>query len=165
MGDIQQIGNFNSLLNYTIDHFTPSGSLCYFKENGINLGWYIQNLIDESDDEFDNPLSEENWMLQTNWKFIKYVIHYKHLMTPKQLKKKPIESIIKIDHEELDTEEVESNKDEEESTTSTEISEENSKSYTSTEATEDSKPIETSQVHIVLNKTTHDEVIHLETNL
>ena len=31
----------------------------------FNLRWYIQHLIDESDDEFQNPLSEENWMLQT----------------------------------------------------------------------------------------------------
>ena len=63
-------------------------------------------------------------MLQTDWKFIKYVIHNKHSMTPSQLKKKPIEPIVKIEHEKLDTEEGESNKEEEESTTST-LSEEN----------------------------------------
>ena len=64
-------------------------------------------------------------MVQTNWKFIKYAIHSKHSMTPKQLKKKPIEQIIKIEHEKLDTEERESSQDEEESTTSTESSEQN----------------------------------------
>ena len=94
----------------------------------VNLRWYIQHLIDQSesdddDDEIENPLSEENWMLQNNWKFIIYVIHIKHSMTPKQLKKKPIKQSIKIGHERLDTDEGESNKDEEESTT---LSEENS---------------------------------------
>ena len=60
-------------MNYTIDDFTPSGNLCYFKENGeilhqtplqelFNLRWYIQHLIDENDDECNNPLNEENWM-------------------------------------------------------------------------------------------------------
>ena len=129
-----------------------------------NLRQCIQHLIDESqsddddDDEFDNPLSEENLMLQTNWKFIKYVIHNKHSTTPKQLKKKAIEQIIKVKpHEKLDTDEGESAKDEEESTTSTELSEENSMSDAPTEATEESKPIETSQVHTVFSKSTCDE--------
>ena len=44
-------------------------------------------------------------MLQANWKFINYVIHNEHSMTPKQLKKKPIKQIIKIEHGKLDTEE------------------------------------------------------------
>ena len=44
-------------------------------------------------------------------------------MTPKQMKKKPIKQIIKIEHEKLNTKEGESTKDEKESTTSTEISE------------------------------------------
>ena len=85
----------------------------------FNLRWYIQHLLDESqsddddDDEFDNPLSEDNWMLQTNWKFIKYVIHNKHSMTPRQLKKNPIEPIIKVKpHQTFDTDEGESIKDE-----------------------------------------------------
>ena len=34
----------------------------------FNLRWYIQHLADESEDENQNPLSEENWMLQANWK-------------------------------------------------------------------------------------------------
>ena len=52
--------------------------------------------MDENEDENENPLSRENWMKQTNWKFIKYVIHHKHSMTPEQIKRKPFEQIIKI---------------------------------------------------------------------
>ena len=45
--------------NHVILHQTPLQEL-------FNLRWYIQHLIDESqsdddDDEFDNPLSEDNW--------------------------------------------------------------------------------------------------------
>ena len=96
-------------------------------------------------------------MLQTNWKFIEYVIHNKHSMTPKQLKKTPIEPIIKIKpHQPLGIDEGESTKDEEESTTSAQLSE-YSTSGTPTEATDESKPIEIPQVHTVINKSTHDE--------
>ena len=42
--------------------------------------------MDENEDENENPINHENWMKQTNWKFIKYVIHRKHSMTPEQLK-------------------------------------------------------------------------------
>ena len=38
----------------------------------FNLRCYIQHLMDESEDETQNPFSEENWMKQNNWKFIKY---------------------------------------------------------------------------------------------
>ena len=74
-----------------------------------------------------------------------------------------MEQIIKIEHEKLDTEEGESNKDEEESSTSTkeskstEISVENSTSAIPTETTEDSKLSEIPQVTNVLNKSTHDK--------
>ena len=123
-----KLENFNSLLNYTIDDFTPSGNLCYINENGeilhqtplkelFNLRWFIQHLIDESNDENENPLSQQNWMKQTDWKFIKNVIHHKHSMTPEQLKRKPFEEIIKVGHGILDKEERESNTDEQESTT------------------------------------------------
>ena len=42
-----------------------------------NLYRYMQNLILESkfnydDDEFDNPLDEDNWLLQTRGNFMKY---------------------------------------------------------------------------------------------
>ena len=96
-------------------------------------------------------------MLQTNWTFLKYVIQNKHSMTPEQLKKKPLKQIIKIAHEELDTEEGESNKDEEESTTSTEMLEENTASDTPTEDIEESKSSETHQLPNILNESTHDE--------
>ena len=79
-------------------------------------------------------------------------------MTPEQLKKKPLIPIIKIEqHEKLDTEEGESNKDEREFTTSTDISEHDSPSDTITDDTEGSKSTEIKQVHNVLNKMTPDE--------
>ena len=55
----------------------------------------------ESEDEAQNPLSEENWMKQNNCKFIKYVIHHRHPITPEQLKQKPFEEIFKNQHEKL----------------------------------------------------------------
>ena len=116
------------MLNYTIDNFAPSGNLCYINENGeilhqtplkelFSLRWFIQHLIDESNDENENPLSQQNWMKQADWKFIKNVIHHKHSMTPEQLKRKLFEEIIKVGHGKLDKEERESNTDEQESTT------------------------------------------------
>ena len=105
-----KLENFNSILNYTIDDFTPAGN--YMNEHGeilhqtpfkelFNLRWYIQHLMDQSEDEAENPLSEQNWMKQTNWNFIKYVIHHQHSMTPEQLKQKPFEEIFKKQHEKL----------------------------------------------------------------
>ena len=78
-----KLENFNSILNYPIYDFTPSGNLCYRNEHGdilpytpmkkiFNLRWYIQHLMDESEDEDQNPLIEENWMKQNNCKFIMY---------------------------------------------------------------------------------------------
>ena len=57
--------------------------------------------MDQSQDETQNPLSEENWMKQNHWKFIKYVIHHRHPMTPEQHKQKPFEEIFKNQHEKL----------------------------------------------------------------
>ena len=82
----------------------------------------------ENEDEAENPLSEENWVKQTNWKFTKYVIHHRHFMTPEQLKQKPFEKLFKKQHKKLDAEEGESNEQEEESTTSSEKSEQESES-------------------------------------
>ena len=124
-----KLENFNSILNYTMDDFTPSGNLCYMNEHGdilpytpmkkiFNLRWYIQHLIDENKDEAQNALSEENWMKQNNCKFVKYVIHHRHPMTPEQLKQKPFEEIFKNQHEKVDTEKGESIEEEEEFTTS-----------------------------------------------
>ena len=53
-----KLEDFNSLLKYTDDDFTPIGNLCYINENGQmlptttlqefdSLGQYIQHLIDE----------------------------------------------------------------------------------------------------------------------
>ena len=160
--------NFNSILNYTIADFTPSGNLCYFNEHGevlhqtllhelFNLRWYIQHLMDKSADESGNPLSHTNWMKQTNWKFIKYLIHHKHSMTPQQLKQKPLKEIFKNGHEKLDIQEVESNQDEEETTTSSEMSERVPESDTTGDDTDDSETTQTLQIHNVSNTTMHDE--------
>ena len=130
-----KLKNFNSILNYTIGDFTPTGKLCYMNGHGdilpykpmkkiFNLNWYIQYLIDESEDEDQNPLSEENWMKQKNCKFMKYVIHHRHPMTPEQLKQKPFKEIFKNQHKKVDTDEGESTKVEEEYTTSEELTEE-----------------------------------------
>ena len=129
-----KLENFNSILNYPIDDFTPSGNLCYMNEHGdilpytpmkkiFYLRWYIQHLMDENEDEAQNPLSEENWMNQNNCKFMKYVIHHRHPMTPEQLKQKPFEDIFKNQHEILDTDEWESIEGEERFTTSEELTE------------------------------------------
>ena len=129
-----KLENFNSILNYPIDDFTPSGNLCYMNEHGdilpytpmkkiFYLRWYIQHLMDENEDEAQNPLSEENWMNQNNCKFMKYVIHHRHPMTPEQLKQKLFEEIFKNQHEILDTDEWESIEGEERFTTSEELTE------------------------------------------
>ena len=76
-----KLEDFNSLLNYTDEYFTPhgGGNLSYYKENGDsvvkmmsttplqmleNLRCYIQHLTNESgylydDDESNYPLSED----------------------------------------------------------------------------------------------------------
>ena len=59
--------------------------------------------MDESEDEAQNPLSEENWMKQNNCKFIKYVIHHRHPMTPEQLTQKPFEGILTEFHPSLNS--------------------------------------------------------------
>ena len=98
--------DFNSLLKYTVDDFTPTGNLCYINENGemlatrtlkefYNLRWYIQHLIDENeyqydDDEWTNPLSESYWIYHTNKHFMKYVSFILQEMTPEQVKQNPI---------------------------------------------------------------------------
>ena len=163
-----KLENFNSILNYTIDDLTPSGNLCYMDQHGdilhqtplkefFNLNWYIQHLMDKSEHENENPLNHENWMKQPNWKFMKYVIHHKHSMTPEQLKQKPFKESFKIQHEKLDTEEGESNEEENESTTSSEKSEQDSESDTSNEDEKETNTTETLQVHHGMNETTHDE--------
>ena len=166
-----KLENFNSIFNYPIDDFTPSGNLSYMNQHGdilhhtplrevFNLRCYIQHLMDQSEDETQHPLSEENWMKQNNWKFIKYLIHHRHPMTPEQHKQKPFEEIFENQHEKLIQE---SNEEEDKSTASSERSEQDSESGTTTEDEEESNTTKTHQVHSVLNEATHDEQNVLET--
>ena len=163
-----KLEHFNSVLNYSIDDFTPSGNLIYMNQHGevlhhtpfqevFNLRCYIQHLMDESEDETQNPLSHENWMKKNNWKFIKYVIHHRHPMTPEQLKQKPLESNFKNQHEKVDAEKGESIEEEEKSTTSSDKSKQDFKSDITTDNEEEINTTETHQVLNVLNETIHDE--------
>ena len=148
---LNKLEDFNSLLEYTDDDFTPTGKFCYINENGeklhrklmkefFNLRWYIQHLVDEyeyhyGDNEWTNPLHESNWTYRTIKQFMKYVNSTLKEMTPEQMKMKPIKPIIKVNtDEELDTEEGESNSDQQESTISIDEEEEFT---TSEELTED----------------------------
>ena len=126
--------------------------------------------MDESEDEVQNPLSEENWMKQNNCKFIKYVIHNRHPMTPEQLKQKLFEEIFKNQHEKDDTDEGESTKVQEELTTSEELTEkystfsdmskQDSESDINVDDTQDkqnSPTPEILQIHNTYNTTMHDK--------
>ena len=130
-----KLEDFNSMLEYTDDDFTPTGKLCYMNQNGeklyrklmkefYNLRWYIQHLVDlheyqYGDNEWTNPLHESSWTYITNKHFMKYVNFTLKEMTPEQIKINPIKPIIKVrTNDELDTEEGESNTHEQESTIS-----------------------------------------------
>ena len=126
--------------------------------------------MDENEDEAQNPLSEENWMKQNNCKFIKYVIHNRHPMTPEQLKQKPFEEIFKNQHEKVDIEEGESNTDEQESaisikeedeySTFSDMSKQDSESDINVDDTqhpENPHTPETLQIHNTYNTTMHDK--------
>ena len=119
--------------------------------------------MDQTEDEDGNPQNYENWMKQNNWKFIKFLIHHKHFMTPEQLKQKLFEEIFKNQREKVDTEEGESNEEEEKSTTSSDKSEQNSESDITTEDEEEPNTTETHQGHIVLNEIPHDQENSSET--
>ena len=133
--------------------------------------------MEGSEDEAQNPLSEGNWMKHNNCKFIKYVIHHRHPMTPEQLKQKAFEEIFKNQHEKVDTDEGESTKVQEEFTTSEDLTEEystfsdmskqDSESDTNVDDTQDqqnSHTPETLQIHNIWNTTMHDKdyLIHDE---
>ena len=133
--------------------------------------------MDESEDEDQNLLSEENWMKQNNCKFMKYVIHHRHPMTPEQLKQKLFEEIFKDQHEEVDTDEEESTKVQEEFTTSEELTEEystfsdmskqDSESDINIDDSQDEEnlhTLETLQIQNMYNTTMHDkdDLIHDE---
>ena len=81
-----------------------------------NLRWYIQHLTDESEyDDLNNPLHEDNWMLQTNRKVMKYLIYNLYYMNHKHVNKNHIRPMIKvIPHQKHHIDEGESTKDEEE---------------------------------------------------
>ena len=85
------------LLIYDLNDFIPSGTLFHYKESEetkmkpttplkelYNLYRYIQHLILELEydyGEFDNPLDEENWLLQTKGKYMKFVIYHSSTAT------------------------------------------------------------------------------------
>ena len=123
--------------------------------------------MDESESEAQNPLSEENWMKENNKKFIKYVIHHRHPMTPDQLKQKTFEEIFKNQHENIDTDEGESIDEEEKSTTSSDMSKQDSESdinIDDTQGKQNSHTPETLQIHSMYDTTMHDkdDLIHDE---
>ena len=178
-----KLEDFNSLLKYTDDDFTPTGKLCYINENAeklhrklmkefYNLRWYIQLLVDENeyqygDNEWTNPLSESNWTYRTNKHFMKYVNFTLQQMTPEQLKQNPITV---HPNQKLDTEEGESNiyeqessisnKEEEEYSTFSDMSKQNSESDINIDDTQDqenSQTPETLQIHNMYNTTMHDK--------
>ena len=185
---LNKLEDFNSLLKYTDDDFTPTGKFCYINENGeklyrklmrefFNLRWFIQHLIDENeyqydDNEWTNPLSESNWIYQTNQTFMKYVNFFLKEMTPKQLKHN---TITVHPNQKLDSEEGESitneqestvsNKDEEEYSTFSDMSKQDSESDINVDDTqhpENQHTPETLQIHNVYNTTMHDkdDLIH-----
>ena len=182
-----KLEDFNSLLEYTDDDFTPTGKLCYINENGeklyrklmkefYNLRWYIQHLVDlheyqYGDNQWTNPLHESSWTYITNKQFMKYVNFTLKEMTPEQMKIKPIKPIIKVNtNEELDTEEGESNTHEQESTISnndedeystfSDMSKQDSESDVHVDETQhqqNSHTPEMLQIHNTYNTTMHDK--------
>ena len=182
-----KLEDFNSLLKYTDDDFTPTGKLCCINENGeklhkkllnefYNLRWYIQHLVDEyeyqyDDNEWTNPLHGSNWTYRTNKQFMKYVNFMLKEVTPEQMKMNPIKPIIKVKtNEALDTEEGESNtneqkstisnKEEEEYSTFSDMSKQDSESDIYVDDTQDEQnphTPETLQIHNVYNTTMHDK--------
>ena len=187
-----KLEDFNSLLKYTDEDLIPHGvgNLSFCKENLdsvvkmmsptplqelTNLRWYIQHLIHVSgylydDDESNYPLSEDNWMLQTHGKFMKYVFYTLHRMTPEQMKMNPIKPIIKVKtNEELDTDKGESTKVQDEFTTSEEeeeystfsdMSKQDSESDINIDDNQDEQNThtpETLKIHNTYNTTMHDK--------
>ena len=86
----------------SFDDFTPGGTLCHNKETAeaeetklmpstplkelYSLYRYIQHLIldsefDYDDDEFDNPLDEGSWLLQTRENYMKFVMYHSSTAT------------------------------------------------------------------------------------
>ena len=105
--------DMSDIFIYDLNDFTPGGTLCHYKETAeaeetilmpnpplkelYNLYRYIQHLILESefdydDDEFDDPLDEGNWLLQTRGKYMKFVIY--HSSTATEPKTLPIKNFL-----------------------------------------------------------------------
>ena len=124
-----------------------------------------------------NPLSEENWMKQNNCKFIKYVIHHRHPMTPEQLKQKPFEESFKNQHEKVEGESTKI-EEEEEFTTSEELTQNEYSTFSdmskqdsesdinvdNTQHPENPHTPETMPIHNMYNTTMYgkDDLIHDE---
>ena len=127
--------------------------------------------MDESEDEAQNPLSEDNWMKQNNYKFIKYVIDHRPPMTPEQLKQNPFKEIFKNQHENVDTDGGESTKAQEKLATSEEMTEEQYSTFSDmskqnsesdiniddTQHQENPHIPETLPIHNIYNTTMHDK--------
>ena len=98
----RNLEDISDLLIYDLNDFTLGGTLCHYKETAeatetklmpntplkelYNLYRYIQHLILESkfehdDEEFENPLDEDNWLLQTRGKYMKFVIYHSSTAT------------------------------------------------------------------------------------
>ena len=98
-----KLEDITSLLIYDLNDFTPSGTLCYYKEKVdsevalmvpttplkelYSLWPYIQHLIlkseyDDDDEDFDNPLDEDNCKQKENMKFVIY--HSSNATEPRQ---------------------------------------------------------------------------------
>ena len=99
----------------------------------------MRHLIDENEyqyngDKWSNPLSESNWIYQTNKAFMNNINFTLNKMTPEQLKQNPItvHPNQKLDTDEgesnIDEESTISNKEEEEYSTFSDMSKQNSES-------------------------------------
>ena len=113
--------NMDDLLLHDLNDFTPTGILSQYKESAeaeetkpmltthlkelSNLYRYIKHLILESDfeydddDEFENPLDEDNWLLQTRGKYMTFCLLY--IIPPLQQSKEilPIKNLIVLEKE------------------------------------------------------------------
>ena len=116
-GKHYKLEDMTDLLIYDLNDFTPTGTLCNYKETAeaeetkimpntplkvlYNLYRYIHHLILESefdydDEEFDNPLDEGNWLLQTRGKYMKFVIYHSSTATePRNTSNKKLASFRK----------------------------------------------------------------------
>ena len=182
-----KLEDFNSLLEYTDDIFTPTGKFCYINENVekwyrklmkefYNLRLYIRHLVDVHEcqygaNKWTNPLDESNWTYRRNKQFMNYVNFTLHKITLEEMKMNPIKPIIKVKtNEELDKEEGESNineqesnistKEEDEYSTSSDISKQDSESDQNIDDTQDEQNSHTPeklQIHDKYNTTIHDK--------